>query len=119
MELVFPLEDGFEGPQATPVPWEQSAAAASDSLYALGRLLAPATEAEAMVRHARWFSSVGQRGGLLSRAIVWRDLVAPRQGVIRPARRRMHYLRRRQPTTSPVWIDGCRRRFQTALRTGR
>ena len=47
-ELVFPLEE-HEAPK-TPVPFEASAAAASDTLRLLDRLLEPDTDAHSMVR---------------------------------------------------------------------
>lgn len=49
-EYVFPFDE--EDSVQTPVPWEQSAAAAVDSLRQLESLLEPATEPELMVSNA-------------------------------------------------------------------
>lgn len=48
--LVFPFEEQEAG--KTPVPFEQSAAAAAEAQQQLDRLLEPNSEAEAMVRAA-------------------------------------------------------------------
>jgi len=47
MELVFPFEEQEAG--KTPVPFEQSAAAAMEAVGALDRLLEPTSPAEEMV----------------------------------------------------------------------